>query len=186
MGISRKPQPAKYFVALLSPQEDLLAAIEKDLTQTLGAIDVRSEILPWTVSTYYEKEMGPGLLRRFLAFTPLRSPGSLAEIKLQTQKLEDRYRSAGAPQTGRKVNLDPGYLETGKVVLASTKNAAHRIYLQSGVYGETTLLYYDGAFQSCRYTYPDYLWRETLSFFSSVRSLYLDQLKQSRSFGEAW
>lgn len=179
MGIPQEPKPAKYFVALLSPHADLLAAIENDLIQYLGDIDLRSKILPWTVSAYYEKEMGPGLLRRFVAFMPLLSPGLLAEIKLKTQKMEDRYR-AGAPPTSRKVNLDPGYLEVGKVVLASTKNAAHRIYLQSGIYGETTLLYYDGAFQSSRHTYPDYLWPETLSFFSSVRSLYLDQLKQLR------
>jgi hypothetical protein len=123
--------------------------------------------------------MGPGLLRRFVAFRPPRSPGLLAEIKLQTQTIEDRYRADG-PKNGRRLNLDPGYLEAGKVVLASTKNAAHRIYLESGIYGETTLLYYNGAFQSCRHTYPDYLWPETLSFFASLRTLYLDQLKQLR------
>jgi hypothetical protein len=76
------------------------------------------------------------------------------------------------------VNVDPGYLEAGKVVLASTKNAGHRIYLHSGIYGEAALLYYDGAFQACPHTYPDYQWAETLSFLTSLRSVYLHQLRQ--------
>ena len=64
-------------------------------------------------------------------------------------------------------------------MLASTKNAAQRIYLHSGIYGETTLHYYDGAFQACPHTYPDYLWVETLSFLTSVRSVYLEQLRKA-------
>jgi hypothetical protein len=106
----------------------------------------------------------------------LASPANLAEIKLQTQRVEEKYRTL--EQNGRKVNVDPGYLEAGKVVLASTKNAGHRIYLQSGIYGEVALVYYDGAFQACLHTYPDYLWAETRSFLTSLRSVYLDQLRQ--------
>jgi Domain of unknown function (DUF4416) len=176
MGTARDPRPAKYFVGLLSSDIQLLNSVETDLTAFLGAIDCRSETLPWNVSSFYEKEMGTGLLRRFVSFCRLASPGNLAEIKLQTQRLEDSCRTA--EQNGRKVNIDPGYLEAGKVVLASTKNAGHRIYLQSGIYGEVALLYYDGAFQACPRTYPDYLWAETLSFLTSLRSVYLDQLRQ--------
>jgi hypothetical protein len=123
--------------------------------------------------------MGVGLLRRFVSFCQLVSPGNLAEIKLETQTVERRYRSSRPERTGRRVNIDPGYLEAGKVVLASTKNAGHRIYLQSGIYGEATLLYYNGAFQACPHTYPDYLWAETLSFLTSVRLIYLEQLRKS-------
>jgi hypothetical protein len=176
MGTPRDPRPAKYFVGLLSSDIQLLNSVEIDLTAILGAIDCRSETLPWNVSRFYEKEMGTGLLRRFVSFGQLASPGNLAEIKLQTQRVEEKCRTA--EQNKRKVNVDPGYLEAGKVVLASTKNAGHRIYLQSGIYGEAALLYYDGAFQACAHTYPDYLWAETLSFFTSLRSVYLDQLRQ--------
>jgi hypothetical protein len=109
----------------------------------------------------------------------LHSPGNLAGIKLQTQDMERQYRSGGPQHKGRRVNIDPGYLEAGKVVLASTKNAGHRIYLKSGIYGETTLLYFDGAFQACPHTYPDYLSAETLVFFTSLRSVYLGQLRKA-------
>jgi hypothetical protein len=176
MGTVRQPTPAKYFVALLSSSPDLITAVETDLVAILGEIDGRSEIVPWTVSRFYEKEMGAGLLRRFLSFLVLAPPENLAAIKLQTQQIEERYRQPGSE--GRRVNLDPGYLDVYKVVLASTKNACQRVALHSGIYGEATLFYYDGSFQGLDYTYRDYLWPETLSFLTKLREGYLGQLKQ--------
>jgi len=177
MGTPRDPKPAKYFVGLLSGDSDLLDSVEEDLTAMLGAIDDRSETLPWNLSTFYQDEMGTGLLRRFVSFRPLVSPGGLADIKLQTHEVEIRYKTSTAQGGGRRINIDPGYLDSGKIVLASTKDAGHRIYLKSGIYAETTLLYYHGAFQATPRTYPDYLWAETLSFLISLRWRYLDQLK---------
>ena len=211
MGTPREPKPAKYFVALLSSDSELLNTVEKDLSNILGAVDARSEDWPWTVSNFYEKEMGTGLRRRFLSFEPLASPGELARIKLLTQLIEDKYRdpstrapalaggscsgfrptgvledATGSPvglhktadHPGRRINLDPGYIDGFKVVLASTKNAGQRIYLHSRIYAEATLLYFDGAFHGLAYTYPDYLWPVTLAFFTSLRSVYVDQLRR--------
>ena len=179
MGTPRDPKPAKYFVGLLSSDIELLNSLETDLTAIFGAIDARSRTLPWNLSDFYAKEMGARLFRRFVSFAQLDSPGSLAEIKLKTQRLEEKYRWTLGERKGRRVNIDPGYLEAGKVVLASTKNAAHRIYLKSGIYGETTLLYYEGLFQAGPHTYPDYLWTETLLFLTSLRAVYLDQLRKT-------
>ena len=179
MGTPGDPKPAKYLVGLLSSDIELLNSVETDLAAILGAIEARSETLPWNLSKFYESEMGAGLLRRFVSFSQLDSPGNLARIKLQTQDVEQRYKSGGPRRSGRRVNIDPGYLDTGKLVLASTKNAGHRIFLQSGIYAEATLLYYDGAFQACPHTYPDYLLVETLSFLNSVRLTYLEQLRKA-------
>ena len=179
MGSPREPPPAKYFVALLSSEVNLLTAVEADLTPILGAVDGRSEVWPWNVSRYYESEMGAGLLRRFVSFLPLGSPGKLAEIKLQTQQVEAKYWTREASREGRRVNVDPGYCEAGKVVLASTKNANHRIYLNSGIFAEATLVYYEGVFHDGLRTYADYRWPETLCFFNALRSVYLSQLRQS-------
>jgi hypothetical protein len=176
MGTPREPKPAKYFLALLSRSRDLLAAVEADLLPILGGIDGRSEVIPWSASKFYEKEMGAGLLRRFLSFLPPASPENLAATKLQTQQIEERYRERNSG--GRRVNLDPGYLDAYKVVLASSKNACQRIYLHSGIYGEATLLYYEGSFHGLGYTYPDYLWPETLTFLLTVRRTYLSQLRE--------
>ena len=79
---------------------------------------------------------------------------------------------------GRRINLYPGYIDAFKVALASTKNAGQRIYLHSGIYAEATLMYFDGTFHGLEYTYPDYLWPATLAFFTSLRSVYVDQLRR--------
>lgn len=177
MGIPGEPKPVKYFTGLLAPEPVLLTEVESDLMAILGAVDARSEILPWSASRYYEREMGTGLLRRFVSFAPLMSPGRLPAIKLQTQQVEERFRGNREGRRGRRINVDPGYLERDKIVLASTKNAAHRIYLQSGIYAETTLLYQNGGYQACRHTYPDYLWPETIAFLTQIRAAYLEQLR---------
>lgn len=178
MGIAREPKPAKYFVALLSWSLEHLSRAEIDLAAILGAVDGRSESLSWNVSSFYEKEMGAGLLRRFISFERLASPEKLAEVKLATQQWEGNNRGSLAGPCGRQVNLDPGYIEAGKLVLATTKNASHRIYLRAGIYAEATLLYYNGGFHGCPYTYPDYLWPQTLEFFTRLRALYLQQLRE--------
>jgi len=178
MGTPKEPKPGKYFIALLSPEFELLNAVEPELRAILGDIDGRSPILSWTTSRFYEKEMGSGLLRRFLSFEPLSSPEILADIKLATQGIEACYQRSSDAGGGRRVNLDPGYLEAGKVVLASTKNANQRIYLRGGIFAEATLLYIDAAFHGCAYTYPDYLWPEALAFFAACRARYLAQLRQ--------
>ena len=175
MGTPREPKPAKYFVALLSSSRELLTQVEGDIALSLGAIEGRSDILPWNASVFYEKEMGAGLLRRFFALSVLASPERLAEFKLKTQTIEDRYRDPVSG--GRRVNLDPGYLDAYKVALASTKNAGQRIYLRSGIYAEATLFYYDGVFHGLDYTYPDYLWPNSLAFFKQLRAVYLSQLR---------
>ena len=58
MGTPREPKPAKYFVALLSSDSEFLTTVESDLAAILGVVDSRSEILPWTASNFYQREMG--------------------------------------------------------------------------------------------------------------------------------
>ena len=176
MGTARELKAAKYFVALLSSDGNLLTTVEADLSAVLGEIDARSEIVPWTASNFYEKEMGRGLLRRFVSFSFLQSPEDLAAIKLQMQRIENNYRTVSS--AGRRVNLDPGYIDMFKLVLASTKNAGQRIYLRSGIYAEATLLYHDAAFHGLVYTYRDYLWPESLAFFTQMRARYLMELRK--------
>ena len=177
MGTPREPKPVKLFIALLANHETLFPALDKELSVIFGAVESASGVLPWTLTDYYRAEMGAGLLRRFISLGPLISPERLPEIKLATQGVEANYRWVEGEKRGRRVNVDPGYLDAHKVVLATTKEASHRIYLRSGIYAEATLRFHSGSFQPFDHTYPDYRWPETISFFSSLRSLYLKQLK---------
>lgn len=175
MGTAREPASVKYFAGLLCGDHKQLGEVECALAEVAGVVEMRSAAFPWTFSTFYEEEMGSGLLRRFLSFVPLASPENLPVIKGATQRIEDTYRDAAG---NRRVNLDPGYLDRHKVVLASTKNAGQRIYLREGIYAEATLLYRHAGFHGFEYTYKDYLSPQALEFFSRVRGRYLAQLRQ--------
>jgi hypothetical protein len=172
-------------VALLSADPDLLTVASKKLSEHYGESDLESEVLPWNITPYYRNEMGEGLLRKFLSFARLVSPQDLPDIKLQTNALESYFaRSIPAPDPAakgyaerRRVNLDPGYLDGNKLVLTSTKGAAHRLYLSQGIYAEVTLLFHHGTFHPFEYTYADYRWPETMTFLLRVRTRYLQQLR---------
>lgn len=178
MGTPREPKPVKLFIALLFTDETLLSRLDEELAVLFGVQDFTSELFPWTLTDYYREEMGSGLRRKFVSFERLVSPDELAQMKLATQSLEASYRWVEGDRHGRRVNIDPGYLDANKVVLATTKDASHRIYLRSGIYAEATLRFHSGSFQPFDHTYPDYRWAESLSYFSSMRSLYLKQLKK--------
>lgn len=175
MGTPVEPKPAKYFIAFLVSDLALIAGIEAELLATLGEIDARGTVTAWQESKFYEKEMGDRLWRGYWSLQSLRGATELAAAKLQTQAIEDKFRDQVSG--GRRANLDPGYLDTLKVVLASTKNANQRIYLNSGIFAEATLFYHHGAFHGLSYTYPDYLTPQATEFLNRIRSIYVEQLR---------
>ena len=116
-------------------------------------------------------------MRQLLSFKTLVSPEDLAAAKLETNAIEMRLAAtAKGNDEGalrRRVNLDPGYLDRGKLVLASTKAGPHRLYLSQGIYAEITLVYHDGDFHPLQFTFPDYRSDAYRAFFKKVRSLHL-------------
>jgi len=166
----------KLITGLLAASDALLAEASVALAEHYGPIDSASVPTDWTISTYYRDEMGPNIRRQFLSFERLITADELATVKLATNALEDRWRST----SGRQVNIDPGYIAATKLVLASTKDAAHRIYLGHGIYAEVTLLFSNGTFQAHAHTYPDYAAPEAVEFFNGVRATYLALLRDTR------
>ncbi len=177
MGTIRLPEPAKLVVSILGGDVALLEEAEAALQEAFGPVDYRTDLLPFHHTAYYEPEMGPDLKRRIVAFQRLVDPGDLSAIKRKTNALEERWAVEGK----RRVNLDPGYVDLGKLVLASTKNHAHRIYLGQGIYAEVTLQYRSGRFQPWPWTYPDYASEEYCRLFGEIRALYQAQLRALRA-----
>ena len=146
-----------------------------------GAIDFESKLLPFEHTPYYAKEFGRGLVRRVWAFEKLIDPGDLAAIKVRTNELEQ----LSALDDKRRINLDSGYVSMAKLVLATTKNHGHRIYIgQSlkaiGIYAEVTLQYRNKAFRPWECTYPDYATLEYCELFQAIRKQYVAQLRERR------
>jgi len=179
MGQITPPHLVKLIVGMLSPDEKLFTWAQEEMQMLWGPTDIFSEIMPFTQTSYYEKEMGPGLLRKFVGFENLIDPGRLAAIKHDSNKLEERYAQnpAGEVQAvKRPLNLDPGYIDPSKLVLATTKNYSHRIYIGQSMYAEATLHYHKGTWQSWPYTYPDYASGAYNDFLNQVRQKLMSQL----------
>ncbi len=173
--LAAKPlvKPVKLICAVLYTDTADLNRIDKELTSLLGKIDYKSPVFDFDYSDYYKNEMGDGLKKRFYSFEKLIMPDELADIKNATIIIESKYSS----DDKRSVNLDPGYLEESKLVLASTKNFSHRIYLKDGIWAELTLSYANGNFVTHPWTYPDYATDLAFGFLREIREIYSRQLK---------
>jgi len=175
MGKVREPLLVKLIAGMFTANTELLEEAKVRLSQEFGPIDYESELLPFDHTTYYAAEFGENLKRRFVAFAELVHPERLAEIKLLTNALEIEWAVEGK----RRINIDPGYISHAKLVLATTKNHAHRIYLGQGIYAEVTLHFRSGTFQPWPWTYPDYASPPLIAIFNRIRGLYVKQLRET-------
>ena len=175
-----EPQRAKLIVGILAANRKCLHAAVEAVIDKFGKTDLTSHVWPFSETDYYRKETGPTILRQFICFEKLIDPGKLAKIKLATNKIEKKLaKRLGIPLT-RPVNLDPGIIEPAKLVLATTKNFSHRIYIGKKMYAEVTLIFSKGAWQASEYTFPDYKTPHYQDFLSRVRNRLLEQLKSER------
>ena len=173
MGEVRIPPPVKLVCGLLAGSRELLSLGKEKLSSRFGSLDLENPEMPFDFTAYYEKELGPGLLRQYVSFENLVPRGELASIKLSTNRMEMEASREGK----RAFNLDPGYLDLSKMVLASTKDATYRVYLGEGIYGQPTYFYRDKTYRPYDWTYPDYRSETAISFFNRVREIYKGRLR---------
>jgi hypothetical protein len=176
MAAIRQFVPVKLFIGVLASHSKLIPDVERRLLDAFGAIDHRSPVIPFDFTDYYEPEMGEIIDRVFFSFERLIEADQLPEIKRQTNQLEQELAPL-LTSVKRPVNLDPGYIEQAKVILASTKNFYHRIYLGGGIFGEVTMHFKNNTFQFFPWTYPDYQSKDYQEFFLKLRHIYRSQLR---------
>ncbi len=170
MGAIRPPRLVNLICGFISGDEDLIARAIRLLSEHVGPADLVSEPWPFDLTDYYALEMGENLRRRFASFARLIDPVELASLKILTNQIETRVcHELGLPPEQRRVNLDPGYITTAKLVLATTKDFGHRVYLRDGIYAESTLHYVNGRWEPWPWTYPDYADIRYHAFFEKVR-----------------
>ncbi len=173
----KQPKPVKLILGILAASRTCLDRAGVAVESEFGEIDLISEVWPFTHSAYYADEMGADVLRQFVSLARLIAPGQLAQIKHKTNDLERRLAEELAVGLPRPVNLDPGIIEPSKLVLATTKNYSHRIYIGNKMYAEVTLIYEGGKWRPFDYTYPDYRQQRYHEFFTEVRKRLLEQLR---------
>ena len=169
MGDINNPKPALLIIAVSSRYEEALSWTERCATEQYGPLLAKSSAFEFTETDYYEASMGTELKKQFFAFENLVDPGTLPQIKRLTNEWELEFAQESQHGESRPLNLDPGYLTLAKLVLASTKDHAHRIYLQDGIYAEVTLNYRRDGWRSGDFTFPDYRREDYQQFFSTCR-----------------
>jgi len=177
MWETRDPNPVKLIVGILAASEARLPRTRDELEARLGPIDLISDIWPFFQTRYYRDQTGSDILRQFVTIERLIDPGQLAEVKHRTNQLERDLAEIDDSPLPRPVNLDPGIIEPSKLILASTKNFSHRIYIGQKMYAEVTLLFDRGAWRPLPYTYPDYCQQCYFDFFDRVRDKLRQQLR---------
>jgi hypothetical protein len=167
----------KLIAAVMAGREDVIEQAISILSPSFGPVELRSPVFAFTYSSYYAVEMGEGLVKMFCSFRGLVEPTEIVARKLEAMECERKLLADGT--RSRRVNVDPGYVDRMKLVLATTKNASHRVYIGSGVHGDVELVYQCGTYAPLEWTYPDYREPATLEFFAKVRRDYLAELREA-------
>ena len=168
MGRIIPTEKAVLLIGAICGDENYLERIPEHFGE-FGTMALAGPVHEFTFTHYYVDVMGAPLFRRFVFFEPGFDCDSLAGVKIRTNELEAELASGIDLIVERPLNLDPGYLTLSKLVLASTKNHAHRVYLRDGIYGEVTLFFRDGRYRAWPWTYPDYASEQLTGFFRRVR-----------------
>jgi hypothetical protein len=171
------PEPALLVCAIFSRQAGAFDWLQHQLPLHFGPIGKAAVPFAFDHTKYYESTMGAGLHKQLLAFEQLTNQDCLAEIKLTANRLESELAAAGLFAEARPINVDPGLLTLGKFVLATTKDQAHRIYLQRGIYAEVTMRFQDGQFEPWPWTYADYKEPAVRASLKDFRDYYKERLR---------
>lgn len=184
MGEISAPAPVLLIVAVSSRYQEALDWARKKTCDVWGPLALESPVFEFTETDYYLKTMGPDLKKTFFTYERLIGPGELPRFKHVTNDWEKEYAALGRHAEPRPLNLDPGYLTTAKLVLASTKDHAHRLYMADGIYAEITLHYRSRHWQPREFTYPDYRRDDYQAFFVQAREYLRGREKEMARMGD--
>ncbi len=177
MGEIIERPPVKLIIGYIYKDENIYHNLHNRLEELYDEMNFISEKILFEHTQYYYKEMGNPLWRRFSSFKKLINSEQLPDIKITTNDLEMEYTFKENDIIHRRINLDPGYISVAKLILATTKNQQHRIYLAKGIFGDMELYYKDKSFTYWQWTYPDYRTEEYITIFNKIRQMYAKQIK---------
>ena len=179
MGATYDFENEKLIIGVIYHDEEVLRQALDILTQEFGEIEAVSEEFSFSgeFSTYYDEEIGGEGLRRIYSFKETVDPTRQADIKIRTNEIEAEFSVDGK----RKINLDPGFINHGRLLLATTKETGFRIPLKEGIYTELTLFWARGGWQKLPWTYRDYQSERVQKFITEVRHSYLAERRKNKA-----
>ncbi len=137
-------------------------------------INAQSKEFPFNLTKYYNSEMGPNLRRCFLALKGLENIEDAYKWKIQMTEIENNLSHYGK----RRINLDPGYLDSQKIMLFSKKSGPQKVYIRKGIWGDITLIKQKDGFQYLPWTFPDIREGRYNSFFLKAIKEFKEERKK--------
>ena len=174
MSLPESYPPVLPVVSVLYNDTTFLKETVHHLQLLFGEVVLFSEPYPFDMTNYYQAEMGSKLLRVWLCFTPLQDPSGLPMWKDRCIAIEEIFGGEGK----RLVNIDPGYLDHAKLILASCKDAPDKVYIGKGVFAHTCLLYRKGEFHGPEHSFADFIDGRFDEFFMSAKKLLRKLIKE--------
>jgi hypothetical protein len=177
MGDITQHKPVLLIAAITSRHCEAFEWADRQTTQKWGPVVKRSPIFDFTETNYYVESMGEQLKKQFLAFERLIDPVEIALTKHVSNQWEMDFKSQHDFSESRPINIDPGYISEAKLVLVTTKDRDHRIYLSEGIFAEVTLHFRGREWTHSRWTYPDYQRPDFQAFFTECRQWLRERIK---------
>ena len=180
MGRIMEFELEKLVVGIMYVNQELYVQALSALSDVFGKIDNEMDEYSFSgYSTFYDREMGGHVLKRFVSFERLVNPSALSRIKCWTNEVESRLSNGSS----RHVNVDPCILGHGRFVMATTKGASFRVPLQNGIFADISLIYSRNGWHHFFWTYHDVKSDLFKAFLTRVRTLYMQQRTHATSGG---
>jgi hypothetical protein len=157
---------------ILTSEKELRDEVIGLLEPHFGSADIIGEWMPFGHTNYYEDEMGPRLARSFVAFEKLVEEHFAASFKKIATDIEDALSVDGR----RRVNIDPGFISSNKLVLVSGKYGGNKIALAQGVWADM-LLWYNKGWTAMPWAFPDFRNGELFPLFMKMRGRLKEKMK---------
>ncbi|MBX7152581.1 DUF4416 family protein [bacterium] len=158
---------------MVRPDFDASAVFET-ITGRLGPIDLHTPWFDFSHTGYYKGEFGEQLKKQYFSLEQLVAIDDIPDLKIWSNQIEDHYLIDGS----RTVNIDPGYMADAKVLMATTKNLAHRVYIGKNIFVDLQLIFRHHTFVPVNWTFADMKEPEVIALFNDVRAKYMEQLKE--------
>ena len=173
MGRLHDFEDEKLIIGVIYSDKRVYDEVMAILVEEFGETDGECEEFSFSreFSDYYDEELGGEGMRKIFSFAKPVDASRQAQIKTFTNAIEARYSENGQ----RKINLDPGFINHGRLMLATTKPTGFRIPLDLGIYTELTLYYARGQWHKLPWTYRDYQSERVQAFLTKARNTYLKE-----------
>ncbi|TGL62363.1 DUF4416 family protein [Leptospira sarikeiensis] len=170
----KKPLPASFFIVVSYENEEAYYRLKKKAEDSFSQTLYESKPLPkWTHQFENFLDSPIGRFTRILSLKRRISREELPSLQTQCGKFQTSLR-----KSDESIRILPGYLTPYNLVLASTEEDLHRIYMFHGVFAEIIYTYQGQKWIPQAPSSEFFKHPEVIYFFTNLRESYVSSLEK--------